>query len=190
MLATVYEKGNFFMDTANDSLLDLPRAYDPREGVFLNSAMTNSTSAASFKIDESQKSITRQLGRKYSVMSLVPSDCNTKVDIVVTQGHVQPEAHSDVYIPPQERLLATYDKDPKPPWFAKLCLGFVFIFVIAMMVTVIIVFSSPHSTGRDKTITVNNHFISFNVSDSPRSPIHVNGSYTQLSLTPTETPVS
>ena len=191
MLTTVKEYGNFYIDTANDSLLDLPRAYNPREGVFENSAMTNNASAASFKIDEHQRSITRQMGRKYSVMSLVPSKSNTKVDIVVTRGQEQPAAHTEVNIPPQERLLDTYDKDPKPPWFAKLCLGFVFIFVIVMMVTAIIVFSTSHYTNNDTMpTTCIDHVVSLNVSDSPRSPVLMNNTFTQTPVTSAETPVS
>ena len=192
-MAALKENGKYYLDTDNDSLLeyDLYKTYNRSEGVFGNTAMNSDTSETSFKVDENEVSVTRKMGRKYSIMSFVPSDCNTKVDIVVTQGRVKPVIQTEVYIPSQEKLFTTYGKSPKPPWFAKLCLGFVFLFVIAMMVIAIIVFVSTHSMDKDITVTIE-QLISLNVSDSRQTPVStmINSSLTPLSIDRTETAVS
>ena len=157
--------GNYYLGTDNDIMLN--------SDFYNSSVFENATSNKSetiFRIDESEISVTRTVGRKYSIMSFVPSKRTTKVDIVVTQGLIRPAAQTDMYIPYENNFFATYDKIPKPPWFAKLCLGFVGLFVIAMMVAAIIAFVSAHCMDKGITLTAE-PVVSMNFSESLKTPV-------------------
>ena len=124
------------VDTDCDSLLDTSSTGQ-------DNPLVNNNSVTSFIMNENEISITRSIGnRKYSTMSFKSSPCKGKVDILVTHGLYDTEAKSQaIDMSPPGKEFYSQSKLPDPPWPAKLCLGTVFVLVIAMSVVLIIFLS-------------------------------------------------